>query len=87
MDSLKKVIDAIDELPWIIKLILALPVLDFVWALYRITRSIIAKNTLLRSGYVDCRHYLRRTQGQDLDDRLSFLRYISSSFRKHPLRS
>lgn len=46
MDSLKKVIDAIDELPWIIKLILALPVLDFVWALYRITRSIIAKNTL-----------------------------------------
>lgn len=44
--SLKKLCDAFDESVTILKLILCIPVLDIVWSLYRIARSIIAKNTV-----------------------------------------
>lgn len=44
--SLKKLCDALDGFATILKLILCIPVLDIVWSLYRIARSIIAKNTV-----------------------------------------
>lgn len=43
--SLKKLCDALDGLEPIIKIILCIPALHLVWALYRVARSIIAKNT------------------------------------------
>lgn len=43
---MKNFIKAIDGLPKIIKLILALPALDIVWAIYRICRSAVKKNIL-----------------------------------------
>jgi hypothetical protein len=44
MDSVKTILDALDKLPFIAKLIIALPCLDIIWALYRICRSFLAKN-------------------------------------------
>ncbi len=46
MDALKKLIQAIDELPILFKYILCIPVLDIVWSLYRLARSIVANNTV-----------------------------------------
>ena len=43
---MKDVIKAIDNLPWIVKLILCIPVLDIVWTVYRLIKSIDAKNTV-----------------------------------------
>ena len=43
---MKDIIKAFDGLPKIVKVILALPVLDIVWACYRLIRSIDHKNTL-----------------------------------------
>lgn len=43
---MKKFISTIDGLSKIIKIILALPVLDIVWVIYRICKSIDKKNTL-----------------------------------------
>ena len=43
---MKDLINAIDNLPWIVKLILCIPVLDIVWTVYRLLRSIDAKNTV-----------------------------------------
>lgn len=35
-----------DELPLIVKILLALPFLDIVWVVYRLIKSIESKNTL-----------------------------------------
>lgn len=43
---LKKLCDALDGLEPIIKIILCIPALHLVWALYRVFRSIIAKNAV-----------------------------------------
>ena len=43
---MKDFIKAIDNLPWIVKLILCIPVLDIVWTIYRLVKSIDAQNTL-----------------------------------------
>ncbi len=42
---MKELIKAIDELPLIVKIILAIPALDIVWGIYRICRSLDANNT------------------------------------------
>lgn len=43
---MKDLIRTFDNFPKIVKFILALPVLDIVWAIYRLCRSIDKKNTL-----------------------------------------
>ena len=43
---MKDFISAMDKLPWILKLILCLPGLDIVWAVYRIVKGISAKKVL-----------------------------------------
>lgn len=43
---MKDLIKTFDNLPLIVKIILALPVLDIVWAVYRLCRS-IDKNNLV----------------------------------------
>lgn len=43
---MKDLIKALDNLPWIVKLILCIPALDIVWAVYRIMKSIDASNIL-----------------------------------------
>ena len=35
-----------DDLPWILKVILALPGLDLVWAIYRIVKGVVKGNTV-----------------------------------------
>ena len=42
---MKDIIKAFDNLPTIVKVILALPGLDIVWAVYRLCRSIDKNNT------------------------------------------
>lgn len=37
---------AMDNLPWIVKLILCLPVLDIIWAIYRIIKGATAGKVL-----------------------------------------
>lgn len=46
MDAIKNLIKAIDDLPQIAKLILCIPVIDLVWSLYRLARSVVANNTV-----------------------------------------
>ncbi len=43
---MKDIIKAFDNLPTIVKVILALPGLDIVWAVYRLCRSIDKNNTV-----------------------------------------
>ncbi|MBE6653938.1 MAG: hypothetical protein E7608_00615 [Ruminococcaceae bacterium] len=43
---MKDLVKAIDNLPWLVKLILCIPVLDIVWAVYRVIRSLAAGNVL-----------------------------------------
>lgn len=43
---MKSLVKAFDSLPKWVKVILALPVLDIVWAIYRLCKSISAGNTL-----------------------------------------
>lgn len=43
---MKSFISAMDKLPKIVKIILALPFLDVVWVVYRLIKSISKKNTL-----------------------------------------
>lgn len=43
---MKGLIKAFDGLPKIVKFILALPVLDIVWAVYRLCRSLSKNNVL-----------------------------------------
>lgn len=44
---MKSYIKTFDNLPWILKLIFALPGLDFLWGLYRLFKGITKKNLLL----------------------------------------
>ena len=43
---MKEFINAMDNLPFIVKLILCIPALDIVWTIYRLVRSVDAANTL-----------------------------------------
>ena len=43
---MKSLIKSFDSLPWIVKLILALPALDIVWNIYRLIRSLVKENLL-----------------------------------------
>lgn len=43
---MRDLIKAIDNLPKLVKLILAIPMLDIVWVVYRLLRSLDKKNTL-----------------------------------------
>ncbi len=45
-DGLNKFIKQLDDLPQVVKLLLALPVIDIIWVIYRIIKS-IAKDDLL----------------------------------------
>lgn len=42
-----KFVSAMDDMPWIVKLILCIPALNIVWAIYRIVKGISQKNTLM----------------------------------------
>ena len=44
---MKDFIKAIDNLPFIVKLILCIPVLDLVWAIYRIIKGVDKKDNFL----------------------------------------
>lgn len=44
---MKDLLKAIDSLPWIVKLILCIPALDIVWAIYRIVKGVVKKDTAL----------------------------------------
>ena len=44
---MKDLIKMVDDLPFIIKLILCIPVLDIVWAIYRIIKGADKKNNVL----------------------------------------
>ena len=44
---MKDLVKMVDELPFILKLILCIPVLDIVWAIYRIVKGAAYKNTVL----------------------------------------
>ncbi len=44
---MKNVVKAFDDLNWVIKLILCLPVLDIAWAVYRICKGADTKNVLM----------------------------------------
>ncbi len=44
---MKELIKAIDDLPLVVKIILCIPVLDIVWAIYRIVKGIANNDTLL----------------------------------------
>ena len=43
---MKAIINALNKLPKILKIILAIPMLDIVWAVYRLLCSISKKNVL-----------------------------------------
>ena len=43
---MKSFIKAIDDLPTLVKMILALPGLDIVWVIYRLLRSLVKNNIL-----------------------------------------
>ena len=40
---MKKFVDAMDNLPWIVKLLLCIPALDIIWAVYRIVKGVANK--------------------------------------------
>lgn len=42
-----KFVKAIDNLPWIVKLLLCLPIVDIIWAIYRIVKGVAKGNVLL----------------------------------------
>ena len=44
---MKDVIKSFDDLPWIAKLILCLPVLNLAWAIYRIIKGVTEKKTAI----------------------------------------
>ncbi len=43
---MKDLVKAFDKLPKLVKIILALPILDIVWAIYRLCKSISKGNVL-----------------------------------------
>lgn len=44
---MKDLLKAIDNLPRLVKIILCIPALDIVWAIYRIMKGLTEKNTVL----------------------------------------
>lgn len=42
---MKEFIKLMNDLPWIAKIILCIPVLDIVWAIYRIIKGVATKDT------------------------------------------
>ena len=44
---MKDIVKAFDNLPWIVKLILCLPVVNIAWAIYRICKGVATNNILL----------------------------------------
>lgn len=40
-------VKAMDNLPWIVKLIFALPGLNIIWGIYRLIKGIVKKNGVL----------------------------------------
>jgi len=44
---MKDLLKAVDDLPFIVKVILCVPFLDIVWAIYRIIKGAVYKNTFL----------------------------------------
>lgn len=43
---MKELINAFDNLPLIVKIILAIPALDIIWSIYRIVRALDEKDTI-----------------------------------------
>lgn len=43
---MKDLLKAMDDLPWIVKLILCIPALDIVWAVYRIIYGVANKSVV-----------------------------------------
>lgn len=53
MAKKNELIALIDDLPWIVKLILCIPALNVVWAIYRIVKGVTEDNlTVLVAGIV-----------------------------------
>lgn len=46
MKLLKNLVKTVDKLPKLAKIILCLPFLDIVWAIYRIVKGVVKKDTL-----------------------------------------
>ena len=44
---MKDIVKAFDKLPWLVKLLLCIPVLNIAWAIYRICKGASSKNTLM----------------------------------------
>ena len=44
---MKEFIKAVDNLPWIVKIILSLPGIDLVWAIYRIIKGVANNDAVL----------------------------------------
>ena len=44
---MKDVVNAFDKLPWIVKVLLCLPLLNIAWGVYRICKGLAVKNTLM----------------------------------------
>lgn len=44
---MKDVVKAFDKLPWFVKILLCLPLLNIAWGVYRICKGIDEKNTLM----------------------------------------
>ena len=42
---MKDIVKAFDDMPWILKLVLCLPVLDIAWAVHRIVKGVQEKKT------------------------------------------
>lgn len=43
---MKELLKAVDNLPWLAKLILCIPALDIVWAIYRIIKGVVNKDVV-----------------------------------------
>ena len=46
MKTLKELVKTVDKLPHIAKIILCLPFFDIVWAIYRIIKGVVKKDTV-----------------------------------------
>ncbi|MBR7172787.1 MAG: hypothetical protein IKD36_03255 [Clostridia bacterium] len=44
---MKNLVNAFDNLPWLVKLLFCLPGLNILWAIYRICKGATTKNTLM----------------------------------------
>ncbi|MBQ8425868.1 MAG: hypothetical protein IJX17_07650 [Clostridia bacterium] len=43
---MKNFINSMDNLPWLVKILLCLPVLDLIWGIYRLIKGIDEKSVL-----------------------------------------